>query len=148
MAELSEKLSALAELLEKLSATRLAEAKTLAENGHHAGAIYVGGYAVECLLKAAICCCLDLDRLPTTFHSHDLEALLVRSGLKRKLERTKRVHENFGMITALWNVEGGDPIRYKNPGEVKEADSRKFIGWLANSNVGVLPWVSNQISKK
>jgi len=48
--------------------------------------MFLGGCALECLLKAAICATLKLDGLPAAFKTHDLEALLLYSGFRGELE--------------------------------------------------------------
>ncbi|MGH7456410.1 MAG: hypothetical protein ACRENG_33985 [bacterium] len=79
---------------------RLAEAEYLKE-AHPAGAIYLGGYVVECMLKWAICQrkgIIYFDDLPdqqlaerlTSARGHDLDFLLKISGLHPLLETDKK----------------------------------------------------------
>ena len=50
--------------LKKLANIRLAEAKSLLENGYYDGASYLAGYALEMALKARICKILEIDKFP------------------------------------------------------------------------------------
>jgi len=92
---------------------RLAEAEFL-KKAHPAGAIYLGGYVVECMLKWAICKrngIIYLDDLPdqkladrlTSARGHDLDFLLDVSGLKQLLKSNNRLYEAFAQVSA-WNV--------------------------------------------
>lgn len=145
MAKLQTTTSVSRKLPVALSRARLREARVLAEGGCHAAAIYLGGYAVECMLKALICRRLDLGELPVTYHSHDLVALLLHSGLSRRMERARAVHENFGKLVGMWNLD--DPernIRYADPGSIAEQESRRFMQYLNDSKAGVLTWLVKQ----
>jgi HEPN domain-containing protein len=46
------------------------------------GAVYLGGYAVECALKSAICVLKNLPSLPESYRTHELEELLHATGLR------------------------------------------------------------------
>jgi hypothetical protein len=111
---------------------RLAEAEYLKE-AHPAGAIYLGGYVVECMLKWAICQrrgVIYLEDLPdpktadrvTGTRGHDLDFLLDTSGLRPLLESDHELEEMFNQI-AVWSVT----LRY-NP---KMGDRRKAFRFLA-----------------
>ncbi len=106
---------------------RLAEAEYLKE-AHPAGAIYLGGYVVECMLKWAICQrhgVIYLDDLSdqklserlTGARGHDLEFLLDASGLRPLLESDDKLYPAFSQVL-IWNVA----LRY-NPkaGDVETA---------------------------
>lgn len=57
------------------------------------GAVYLGGYVIECLLKAAVCQWIDEETLPQRYMVHDLQwlrqqaALTVPQHLRRRWER-------------------------------------------------------------
>ncbi len=134
-------------VLEVLSDARLTEAELLAKEGHFGTAIYLGGYALECLLKAVICRRLDLDELPATFHSHDLEALLLHSGLHRRMESKSAVHENFRKASDIWMLDNtADSVRYRDPSAFVGQDYENFNKWLCGREAGVIPWLRDQIS--
>jgi len=111
---------------------RLAEAEYL-KKAHPAGAIYLGGYVVECMLKWAICKrkgIIYLDDLPdqkltdrlTSARGHNLDFLLDTSGLRPLLESDHELEEMFNQM-AVWSVT----LRY-NP---QTGDRRKAFRFLA-----------------
>jgi hypothetical protein len=111
---------------------RLAEAEYL-EEAYPAGAIYLGGYVVECMLKWAICQrhgVIYLEDLPdqklserlTGARGHDLDYLLDASGLRPLLQLDKKLYKDFNKIS-FWNVA----LRYKP----KKGDVRAAIQFLA-----------------
>ena len=122
---------------------RWREGEVLKTSGLPQGAVYLAGYAIECLLKAVICKTLDLDRLPATFKSHDLELLLLHSGLERRLRADAAVDENFNKVISLWQVEGRNAIRYADPANPIDADS--FWRLAGDEKVGVLPWLRSHL---
>jgi len=112
---------------------RLAEAEYL-EEAHPAGAIYLGGYVVECMLKWAICQrhgIIYLEDLPdpklperlTGARGHDLKFLFDASGLRPLLEPDSRLKKAYEQ-TLFWNVA----LRY-NP---KAGNARDAIQFLAS----------------
>ena len=120
----------------------------MADNAHYAGAVYLGGYALECLLKVVICRRLELERLLTTFHSHDLEALLHHCGLMRRMEREPGVRESFVKASGVWKVESGaDSVRYQAPEGFGEDDWQAFSAWLNHEDRGVMRWLRTQVSR-
>ena len=144
MAQLSAKTSIDKHLLIELAESRLNESRAL-QKQFAAASIYLGGYAVECYLKAAICKTLDLDELPNTFKSHDLEVLLMHSGLRRRLFRVQAVQDSFGKIVGEWNLEGADDsIRYRSPSAYLPPDAEAFHGLLIDETRGVIPWLKKQ----
>jgi hypothetical protein len=114
---------------------RLAEAEYLKE-AHPSGAIYLGGYVAECMLKWAICRrngIIYLEDLPdqklanrlTSARGHDLDLLLDSSGLRPLLESDHELEEMFNQI-AVWSVT----LRYSP----KTGDRRKAFRFLAGVN--------------
>ena len=92
---------------------RLAEAGYFKE-AHPAGAIYLGGYVVECMLKWAICQrhgLIYLEDLPdsklaerlTGARGHDLNFLLEACGLLPFLKLDKQLYLAFNEVSK-WNV--------------------------------------------
>ena len=81
--------------LRKIADNHLKAAELSFDAGLYENAIYVGGYCIECLLKARICDRLELDDLfdplfdkkemARQFKTHDLVALLYHAGFKKKL---------------------------------------------------------------
>lgn len=114
VAQLSDKLIIKRELLKVVAETRVADAASLFDAGRYAAAVYLAGYAVECSLKAMICKTLDLDDLPGTFAVHDLELLLLHSGLNKRIRENSQVHEAFKKLDEVWSevVRYDDPVKY------------------------------------
>lgn len=78
--------------IEKIAACKQNDAEFLYTDGRYDGAYYLGGYTIELLLKAKVCKTLGIDnffeeswlkklKYPQTFRNHDLEVLLILSGL-------------------------------------------------------------------
>jgi HEPN domain-containing protein len=126
---------------------RLRESKVLLEAGCYAGAIYVGGYAVECYLKAAICHRLQWEKLLGTFKTHDLEALLLYTGLASELEGEILVDENFRQVVGMWNDKNGEvAIRYRDPKDMDMKTASTFLDCLLGVPGGLIPWLRKAIS--
>ena len=86
---------------------RLRDARVLLKQKRYNGAVYLGGYVIECLLKAAICVHLNCDNLPTIYRLHDLVELLDHSGLLLPLRLDQKVSRSF-LVVKDWGVA----IRY------------------------------------
>ncbi len=135
------------ETLERIGEARLREAKALLEVGEYAGAVYLAGYAVECYLKAAICVRLDWGSLLATFKTHNLESLLLYTGLEKRLKDDLLVWLNFKQVVGLWSDGDGNPsIRYQDPRVIDEPTARDFLDCLVGVPEGVIPWLSKAIS--
>ncbi len=115
----------------------------LLESGLYHGAYYLGGYAVECAIKACICKQArrydfpDKDFAKDVF-SHDLEKLMGLAGLKRELEQQKTSSKDFGVKWALvanWN----ESTRYETA--VSKILARDFYAACTARQSGVLPWI-------
>ena len=146
MAKLDPKIIVDQEVLERLVESRLKEARALYEKGLYAGCVYVAGYAVECCLKIAICQALDSDGLPATFTSHELEVLLLHSGLKRRMEReAPEVRRSLAKIQGFWTMKGAESIRYIDPEEFMSDDAEDFLSWVTDATLGVVPWLRRQL---
>jgi HEPN domain-containing protein len=90
--------------LKDLAALRLREAEALFAAGLYDGAAYLCGYVVELALKARICRLLNVNEYPDTgklknvYGVHDLDQLLLLSGLRRRLDPTnKPVFDNWAI---------------------------------------------------
>ena len=74
---------------------RLRDANVLLKQKRYNGAVYLGGYVVECLLKVAICVHLNQDNLPATYRTHELFELLDYSGLLSQLQSNRKTYRSF-----------------------------------------------------
>lgn len=103
---------------------RLRDARVLArrENKRYTGAVYLGGYVIECLLKAAICMEQHTERLSTKYRTHELEALLEATGYRPTM--TPEIAAKFRVIIG-WNVQ----LRYQGQ-QYQAKDARTFLAYV------------------
>ncbi len=130
------------ETLRVIADERLEDARILIKKGRYATGIYVGGYAVECYLKMGICKALDIDELLATFAVHDLEILLLYSGLMRKMKGAGPVYEAFRQLKEMWEVRGDESVRYRDPSSYQKDDAGKFLEWVEK----VVQWLRDKTS--
>lgn len=98
------------------------------------GAVYIGGYAIECSLKSLICYEENKNNFRETSafkkglqgsSLHNLAMLLGKTNLQRtiELDRTGKLKNSWNIITSVWI---NDELRYSDKlGE--ELDSTRFI---------------------
>lgn len=104
----------------------------LFSKGRYAGAIYLAGYSIECLLKRAVTARHEWVWLPQELETHDLDLLLLESGLQQDLKSEKRLFAVFMLISDTWNTE----LRYvadsqgKSDGEKLYRQMELIYGWL------------------
>jgi len=120
------------------SRRRREDAEILHETGRWAGAIYVGGYAIECALKALICCNSGKNNFKDTqaFQQgirgnslHNLTLLLGSiSEVQRVIEtdRTNTYKPAWSLIRQMWQK---DELRYWDK-VGNQQDSERFINAL------------------
>ncbi len=113
---------------------RLADARALFRAGRWTGAVYLSGYVLECLLKAAILSRRGLRALPEEYWRHDLRELAAAAGLDRVLERPehRRLEADLALISGLWSVnmryEGA--LRNREIGRVVVRAVEELRQWL------------------
>ena len=134
-------------MLEQLARERLADFAALKAAHRYVAAIYLGVYAIECLLKACICKALDLQDLPVTYKAHDLTALLLHSGLNSRIQTVPDVFDSLTMLDGLWNPERDDGnLRYAlDPTRFDSAAADRVEKWLNDTNCGVATWLTSQL---
>jgi hypothetical protein len=127
--------------LQKLSATRLREAKLLLAANAPDGAYYLAGYAVECALKACIARSTKRHDFPNKnrandSYSHDAKALTVVAGLKTGFDEAMRQSEFAWRweIVIKWNEES----RY---GSHSPQEAHDLIEAIENRKHGILQWL-------
>lgn len=121
--------------------SKIEEAKILLEKGFYLSSIYLGGYAIEILLKVIIMEKLGLSELPDCFKTHDLELLLFISGVKDKLDANKKQKENFSFVNA--QVQWSEQIRYKDPKFYSQEKAELFLDILTGED-GLIAWLQAQ----
>lgn len=106
------------------------------------GAYYLGGYAVECALKACIAKLVDRHDFPdkqfvNDSHSHNLESLLKLAGLRPARDAdafaNSALAQNWSVV-ANWNERS----RYERRSQI---DAQKLLEAITHSTNGVLPWI-------
>lgn len=121
---------------------RLAEARTLAGAGRWSGAYYLGGFVVECGLKAVIARQFRAARWPDRqlvlkIHTHDPQALAEAAGLKPGLDSLRASDADFATnwkTVQSWKVDA----RY---GTFSEAEARDLLRAISAPRSGVLAWI-------
>jgi hypothetical protein len=85
---------------------RFKDARALLRTERWGGAIYLGGYVIECLLKAKILKHLGVPDLPRDYWHHDLLRLMDVSRVtwELKLPQYRSVQDVMLLITDTWNV--------------------------------------------
>jgi len=114
---------------------RLEDAGVLLREKRYAGAIYLAGYAVECLLKWAITRRQQRTHLPAELEIHNLDTLLLEAGLAEALHRETTVRSIFAALADSWGPE----LRYlARAPESREADK------LYRETATVYSWVAEK----
>jgi hypothetical protein len=113
----------------------LKDAAVLLQQERYAGAIYLAGYAVECLLKWAVTEKRECVYLPAELEIHELDRLLAEAGLKAFLSQKERLRVLFLGPAENWGPE----LRYlaKSP-RAGRATS------LYDQMVEVYDWIAEQ----
>jgi len=120
---------------------RVKEAAILVKNHAEQGAYYLGGYAVECALKACIAKKTKRHEFPPKrdylekVYSHKLEILLELAELKNQLEKDMKENPTLGknwLVVKGWN----ESARYISSGLNGDALYTAMTG-----ADGALPWI-------
>jgi HEPN domain-containing protein len=128
--------------LRELALIRLEEARVLLRNGNHDGAYYLGGYCIECALKACIAkrtCRYEFPDKKTAdaSHTHRLEDLLRVAQLGAALG--EEVGKNR-ILEANWNLvkDWSEQSLYKKHSQ-REAEA--LLSAIGDKKFGVLKWI-------
>lgn len=128
---------------QQMAEAKFADAELLLQNGRHSNAYYIGGYAVELGLKAAICrqflaeCLPDKNFVADIYrHGHRLPLLIGLAGLTDELRQA----EQDAVFQANWSVvsQWSESARYEMVDAVKAVE---LLGAIGDSTNGVLQWV-------
>ena len=96
---------------------RRGDASVLLQKKRYDGAVYLGGYVIECLLKAAICQWIGAERLPERYMTHDLNWLREQAALVME----PRLRKSWRDV-AIWDVTA----RYSSQ-VISAQSARQFI---------------------
>jgi hypothetical protein len=126
---------------QRLADLRTKEAELLARGGKQQGAHYLGGFAIECALKACIAKKTRRYDFPdqkfaARIHSHDLGELLKIAGLQPQLEKELKGNPHFAAnwgVVSLWRIED----RYETTG----LGGRDMVSAITAPKDGVLQWI-------
>ena len=127
---------------QELAAIRLKEARVLLKAQCWEGAYYLGGYAVECALKACIAKQTMRHDFPDkeladSSYTHDLEKLLKLAELEAALRESAGSNRE---LQTNWNVvrDWKEHSRYSKP---SQADADKILLAIGDRQRGVLGWL-------
>jgi HEPN domain-containing protein len=126
---------------QRLAELRAREAKILAKAGNQHGACYLGGFAIECALKACIARQTRRHDFPAdagyarSVYTHDLNELLKLARLNDQLDRDMRARPQ---LATNWGVAKGWKVdsRYETSG----LNGKDMVA-AVNSSDGVLEWI-------
>jgi hypothetical protein len=131
--------------LQRLSHTRVREAKVLLDGGNFAGSYYLMGYAVECAIKSAIAKQTKRHDFPNKqlaadSYKHDLKSLLQTAGLWTRFEAAIRaspsLSDNWAVVKD-WNETSRYVLSFT------EAQARDLYSACTARTHGLLAWLKN-----
>lgn len=130
------------EFLQRLAERRLREGQTLLDAGHHSGAYYLAGYAVELALKACIANQFKAEAIPDwpyfrDARTHKLLDLVGLAGLQTELREVRSKDAEFDLnweAVSNWKTDS----RYE---ETSAALVEQFMEALENPDHGVMRWI-------
>lgn len=129
-----------------LATLRLQEAEALFTAGFFDGCVYLCGYVVELALKARICAHLGIEeypgreRLRSAFMTHNLEDLLLLSGLFPVM--IPSLGKTFRNWSALVELDWTPEIRYVPQGTFDRAAAESLLQAIRSEPDGLLTWLS------
>ena len=147
--------------IKDLAYLRLSEAEILCDKGKYDGAFYLAGYSVELMLKAKICDHFRIDNLfnkqecsiqgisdlRKVVETHDINLLLIFSGLEEKFREAKLRNAKLRKAYRFFTANTGDKtdwneqVRYLPINSKTENDVKEFISLLRNEE-GLLKWIA------
>ncbi len=128
---------------QRLSETRLEDARILLLNRRYAAAYYLCGYAVECGLKACIARQAKRHEFPPErrfiddVYSHDFGKLVARAGLNDSLVNQIGADPNFGIN---WGIVKGWSERSRYEAKRKQ-DAEALFRAVSDPASGVGAWL-------
>lgn len=127
---------------QRLAEVRIAEATDLLKLGHGSGAYYLGGYAVECVLKACIAARIPAFEFPDRkfveqIWTHDIvklsRAAALEAELETKLRASSSFADNWSIVTA-WT----EASRYRM---LQPAAAEELLRAIIEIPDGVMSWL-------
>ncbi len=103
----------------------------------------MGVYSLEIHLKVRICQRLNLTALPRAFEIHELQGLLVMTGLQAaRFAAPHPVQQNWEYVSD--EAERINDLRYGPSANWSQSDAQTFLQKLRDPPDGVLPWLIAQ----
>jgi hypothetical protein len=124
--------------LDASASERLQDADMLFAAGRFGSAIAMGVYSLEIHLKVRICKKLNLTGLPKAFEIHELESLLVLSGLQAARDSAPPPLQFNWEEIADRSLQIND-MRYLSLSNWNQSDALTFLQQLRDPPDGVLP---------
>ena len=124
-----------------LASIRLKEAKILLDRKCWDGAYYLGGYAVECALKACIATRTQRHEFPDKKrvlgrYSHALADLVQVAGLEQEFDRMEKAEPEFA---ENWQI-----VRDWSEQSWSRARAESLMNAIDDRNFGVLRWLEQR----
>ena len=129
--------------LQAAAADRLLDAEALFAAGRFAPAIAMGVYSLEIQPKVRICQRLNLAALPRPFEIHELDGLLVLSGLQAARDSASPLVKKNWLDVNNESLLIND-LRYSASTNRTQTDAHSFLQQLRDPPEGVLPWLLAQ----
>jgi hypothetical protein len=123
---------------------RLLDAQAMRVSGRTAASIMFGVYSLEIYLKARICRKLALTQLPKAFEIHDLDGLLMLSGLFQKTQAKSARGMKANWTFIVRTSERLNEMRYSPDDRWTSSDAATFFEQLTGEPDGVLTWLRRQ----
>src|SRR4051812_32994130 len=89
----------------EVARVRRADADVLLANQRYGGAIYLAGYAIECVLKWAVTQRRGVIYLPAELETHDWDTLLPETGLVARLQAQMAMVAVYTELAENWGPE-------------------------------------------
>ena len=130
--------------LEAALSDRIRDAEVLIDGGRVDASITMGFYALEIALKIAICQRLELEALAVEFQIHDLDDLLLLSGLGERIKSpaAQNARKDWDYFRATFSGTKINNLRYGGNG-YSSRQAKNFIRRLLDPDVGFLRWLSS-----
>jgi hypothetical protein len=131
------------ERLQKLSEQHLEDARILLEQRRWPGAYYLGGYCIECAIKACVAKQIRAEDFPeknfvNKAYTHNLADLVKLAGLEpARIDKCKTSSgfELYWSVIEKWSEES----RYDS--SIQEQEARDLLKAISDNQEGVLPWI-------
>ena len=130
----------------KLAAVRLDDAKALLNANRYDAAYYLGGYAIECALKACVAKLTKRYDFPPrnagSLYTHKLEDLTKAAGIEKQFKQDRDQDQT---LAQNWDTvkDYSEDRRYELRGKNVAVSARDFLEAIGDNQHGVLRCISN-----